>query len=337
MGATRHKEEDGGAALLGDQPMPNRLLRIWERRRVVLQKRAFTLVELLVVIAVISVLLAILIPALEKARRQARAAACQVNLRQWGTALALIAEDNEGRFPRNDSMRPEAMTPLWILTGQCLAETVDDHLQAPRQYHYINPKGMLCPEATTPGALSTGGGGWGEGGVTWTYDLKAGGTSRAWVCTVSGGPSEETHVSVVSYGLNGWLFQRPGGPLTPLDRFEAIRSGQPAGETNLFMLRRTGGMPLLLDCTYYSGSPTDECLPPLVENGGNGPMSLFCINRHSERVNALFMDWSVRKVGLKELWTLKWYESFNTTGPWTKAGGVTPDRWPPWMRGFKDY
>lgn len=62
----------------------------------------------------------------------------------------------------------------------------------------------------------------------------------------------------------------------------------------------------------------------------------------------LFRDWSVRKVGLKELWTLKWdgrkfhtnkwYDrKFDTSGPWTLAGGVQPEDWPEWMRGFKDY
>ena len=40
---------------------------------------------------------------------------------------------------------------------------------------------------------------------------------------------------------------------------------------------------------------------------------------------------------LKELWTLKWYREFDTTGPWTKAGGVQPRHWPEWMRSFKDY
>ncbi len=52
----------------------------------------------------------------------------------------------------------------------------------------------------------------------------------------------------------------------------------------------------------------------------------------------LFRDWSVRKVGLKELWTLKWDDRrFDTNGPWTMAGGVQPEDWPAWMRGFKDY
>jgi prepilin-type processing-associated H-X9-DG protein len=63
----------------------------------------------------------------------------------------------------------------------------------------------------------------------------------------------------------------------------------------------------------------------------------FFINRHNAYINSLFLDWSVRPVGIKELWTLKWYQEFNTAGRWTKAGGVTPDRWPAWMRGFKDY
>ena len=51
----------------------------------------------------------------------------------------------------------------------------------------------------------------------------------------------------------------------------------------------------------------------------------------------LFMDWSVRKVGLKELWTLKWSRDFDTAGPWTLAGGVKPEDWPAWMQRFKDY
>jgi hypothetical protein len=54
-------------------------------------------------------------------------------------------------------------------------------------------------------------------------------------------------------------------------------------------------------------------------------------------VNCLFADGSVRKVGLKELWTLKWYRSFNTAGPWTKAGGVMREDWPMWMSPFKEY
>jgi prepilin-type processing-associated H-X9-DG protein len=61
------------------------------------------------------------------------------------------------------------------------------------------------------------------------------------------------------------------------------------------------------------------------------------MNRHGVFVNGLFLDWSVRKVGLKELWTLYWDAEFSRSGRWTKAGGAKPEDWPKWMRGLKDY
>jgi hypothetical protein len=66
-------------------------------------------------------------------------------------------------------------------------------------------------------------------------------------------------------------------------------------------------------------------------------MSRFCINRHDGYINGLFIDYSVRKAGLKELWTLKWHRKFDTAGMWTRPGGVEPQDWPQWMRNFKDY
>ena len=51
----------------------------------------------------------------------------------------------------------------------------------------------------------------------------------------------------------------------------------------------------------------------------------------------LLMDFSARKVGLKELWTLKWHRGFDTEGRWTTAGGVQAEDWPEWMRKYKDY
>jgi prepilin-type N-terminal cleavage/methylation domain-containing protein len=60
---------------------------------------AFTLVEMLVVIAVIGILAAILLPALGRAKESARATACLNNLRQVGTALQLYVQDNNNRLP----------------------------------------------------------------------------------------------------------------------------------------------------------------------------------------------------------------------------------------------
>jgi len=61
------------------------------------------------------------------------------------------------------------------------------------------------------------------------------------------------------------------------------------------------------------------------------------LNRHKGFVNSLFLDWSARKVGLKELWTMRWHRSYNTASPWTVAGGVQPGDWPQWMKHIKDF
>ncbi len=48
------------------------------------RKGGFTLIELLVVIAVIALLMSILVPALQRARKQARKLLCATNMHDWG-------------------------------------------------------------------------------------------------------------------------------------------------------------------------------------------------------------------------------------------------------------
>lgn len=62
-------------------------------------RRAFTLVELLVVIGIIAMLIAILLPALQSARRQARRTNCLSNLRQLGQVTIMYATENRGWYP----------------------------------------------------------------------------------------------------------------------------------------------------------------------------------------------------------------------------------------------
>lgn len=98
--------------------------------------RAFTLVELLVVIGIIALLIAILMPALSKANRNAKAIACKSNLKQVYTFLLMYANDNRGlMFPVGwgAGKPPEQRWPVYVFK--------------PAQW---DPPAMLCPADEQP-------------------------------------------------------------------------------------------------------------------------------------------------------------------------------------------
>ncbi|MCI0484396.1 MAG: type II secretion system GspH family protein [candidate division NC10 bacterium] len=291
----------------------------------------FTLIELLVVIAAIALLMAILLPALNRARKQAKAIVCQSRLRQWGTILASYAQDNDGRFPCNVS----GSAGTWLLRGTVLqVASKDPNATQDSLYHSRTKKIACCPLATrgsdeeSPVPVPVG--------ISSSFPtsidigpmyIVLGKESTGYPAWVMCKPAPRF---VGSYGLNQFLF-RPDFHST----LTFVPPSQSRRGANVFSLGNKGNIPVLLDSSWPSGGPPSaHDAPPWLGGIGFWP---FCLRRHDSFVNGVFLDWSVRKVGLKELWTLKWNREFDTAGPWTKAGGVQPEDWPGWMRNLKDY
>ena len=82
-------------------------------------KAAFTLVELLTVIAIIAVLAGIIFPVFATVRGKARQATCQSNLRQIGMAVQMYASDYDGLYPWAKDASDHAVSQMWRGSSSC--------------------------------------------------------------------------------------------------------------------------------------------------------------------------------------------------------------------------
>ena len=81
-------------------------------------RRAFTLIELLLVIAIIALLAALLMPALSAAQARGKRIVCLGNLKQTATSFQMYTADNDGKLVQNyplDYSLPEGSTNSWVL------------------------------------------------------------------------------------------------------------------------------------------------------------------------------------------------------------------------------
>ncbi len=271
-----------------------------------MQKRtAFTLVEILVVISVIALLMSILVPTLNIAKKKTKQTICISNLRQWFMCTQAYAADNNQRIWQGWAFKeddPNANN-WWM--------------KALRNYYDDIDEIRCCPEAKKRH--------WDENGIHGAGVLPF----RAWGYETDFFGNDDYG----SYGINGWL----------LDAVENKVRDSSKYWRSLASISQADKVPLMLDAQWIDAWPEPDSRPPNEENEEanrkdvpDDQMLRVCQNRHRGTMDSSFMDGSSRKVGLKELWKLKWHKSFDTNGKWTTANGQTPN-WRDWMAGFKDY
>jgi prepilin-type N-terminal cleavage/methylation domain-containing protein/prepilin-type processing-associated H-X9-DG protein len=257
------------------------------------QDKGFTLVELLVVIAVIALLMAILLPALTKAKEHAYNVKCMSDLHQFGLMY-------EGYCQTNDEYLPGG----WNSGKQWMVDLMP--------YYQGQGEVRLCPKArrflhevafNAPGVF-TAWGKWGNPGFL-------GGNILVWTREGMYG----------SYGVNGWAHNPPdvGLPLNHPDTYNIDSDDRPRYWRTMLNMKGQANVPLMADCMWDGTNPLEGDAPPgnPIPALGGDPVTLtytgmakFMMPRHSGRLNMLFMDKSVRRVALRKLWSLKWHRQW---------------------------
>jgi len=288
------------------------------------RRTTFTKRDVLVFLGCVTFLLANLGAIGAGGRRLAKEMLCLSNLKEWGTCFSLYASDYNGYFGPSASSEHDKWFN-WLRPYYSPGETLWNAGKPVKMNRLL-----LCPAASSkfwsdqtngnfPQTQSTF--------IAWgVFKPTAQNTWQVWgACG--------------SYGANAWAASIPN---VGMDRDKYWQTINVDGGENI---------PLLADCTTWGGRPLSDSIatlnPPewdghwydgsLPPYGTAISIARFALNRHTEGSNCLFFDLSARKVGLKENWTLKWEQKFNTSNRWTKAGGVEPNDWPEWMRDFKEY
>jgi prepilin-type N-terminal cleavage/methylation domain-containing protein/prepilin-type processing-associated H-X9-DG protein len=219
---------------------------------------AFTLVEMLVVIAIVGILAALLLPVLAQGRSSAQRAACESNLRQLAVATEMYLGDNGGYF------FPRSGPPS----------------SAGQQWWFGWLQGTTVPEGQRAFDLSTG--------VLFPY-LRG---SDVRLCPSPNWRSPQfkpkgTNV-IFSYGCNAYLFAGPGRLPVNIDQVSRPASTAlfaDAAQVNIFQAPASPANPMFEEFYYVD----------LETNYGrfnNQPNGHF---RHSQRANATFADGHVGK------------------------------------------
>jgi len=276
-----------------------------EKVRLTRSSKAFTLIELLVVIAIIALLLSVLMPALRKAREQARQAVCTSHLHSWGTSFALYGNDNDQKVNPSLVCFPDNVAPTAIV---CWDDTLSRY--------YADKKIMICASAQKPGTDAFG-------------------------LNMSRAGSKNTYWEVDTQHRNGLTYHAVGGyGVNIYASYPEVNVWEKAGQASLawhwglLTMKNAQEIPLMGDCAWRETYPSNKhvdgsgsaCGFRTTENGARADWGIdnFNMRRHGKQVDMVFYDSSVRRLLLPELWTLRWSRDFDMD--------PTPPRvFPAWM------
>ena len=262
-------------------------------------KSGFTLVELLVVVSIIALLVSILMPALGKARAQAKNIMCKTNIRSLQTGTILYTMDN------NDKMMPQSVSNTYGVWGNLWIEGIASYCEDVDEIRH-------CPN-TRPGTSSGHAPGTAKRSWRWGGYIDSSGTTR----TIGG-----------SYAINGWFYNYSNytPPTTPPDFQSMIYKN----------ISNTGSSPALIpffsDSAWVDVWPVDGEVcsadlnlsePDVWSTSTYESIEKLLMNRHGRRTNISFLDGHQESVDLERVWSLKWNKKFIPQGIMYRANGDT--------------
>ena len=232
-------------------------------------------------------------PALGRGRSHSQQMVCMSHLYLWGQIMSRYTMDHDGWFPPEDIGSPN-VRGAWM-----------DVL-----YPWWNEQRVLlkCPSALAPGEDELGGPN--TAYVNWNL------------------PRVEYEHG--SYGLNLWV----------LDQTRARQYRRPENHwRSLNAIAEPGNVPLFLDAMWRGGGPSWDNDNAIARPDYNGQwidypfeMMHFAIDRHAGGVNSVFVDNSVRKVTVRELWRLNWHKGYDTE----RVNDMPQSWWGPWLGNIED-